>query len=350
MWLPALGLVLAFTQPEAPPIQRPGEPVLWAFEWDAPPECPSRADVIASVRSYLPELDEPPPSPSRADLRVTVSVASEGESWTASVRMSGRDGASERRFSSPACTELADAAALITAVALDPVLVARRVAEQREAAELESLQPVEPEPAEPEPIEPPAAELDESEPLGSLNLSIDDDDPEPLPPRSFELALGVFGTGAWGPATVGFGGLAGSFAAFADRWRWQLEGGWSIPRTLTLDDGRRGRVQAWWLGTRGCVVPRVGVVELPSCPGVEAGQVFAGGLPPTTNVSTASQPWVAIVVGQGLRWPFLDRLALTLEAAVLVALVRGRFTIGDETLASLTPVGFRGALGLEARF
>jgi hypothetical protein len=78
--------------------------------------------------------------------------------------------------------------------------------------------------------------------------------------------------------------------------------------------------------------------------------VFARGLPPTTNTSSASQPWVAIVVGQGLRWPFLDRLALTVEAAVLISLTRGRFTIGDETLASLTPVGFRGALGLEARF
>ncbi|HVH98289.1 MAG TPA: hypothetical protein VM869_06255 [Enhygromyxa sp.] len=345
MSLLLLGLVLGSTQPEAPQIQRPGEPVLWAFEWDAPPECPSRADVIASVRSYLPELEQPPPSPSRADLRVSVSVAIEGQDWAATVRMSGRDGTSERRFSAPACVELAEATALITAVALDPVLVARHVTQQREAAEAAS---VEPQPAR---INPPTPAPAEPEALASnSSAAFVADNPEPLPPRTFQLGVGLFGTGAWGPATVGFGGLAGSFAMFANRWRWQLEGGWSIPRALTLDDGRRGRVQAWWLGTRGCVVPRLGPIELPSCPGIEAGQVFARGLPPTTNISSASQPWAAIVLGQGLRWLLHDRVALTVEAAVLVSLVRGRFRIGDQTLASITPVGFRGALGLEIRF
>jgi hypothetical protein len=336
-----LGMVLGFAEP---PIQRPGDPVLWAFEWDAPPECPGRAEVITSVRSYLPDLEDPPPSPGRADLRVIVSVTADSGGWTANVRMSGRDGASERSFSTPACTELAEAVALITAVALDPVLVARHVAEQRESASIS--QPVEP-PAEPPAVVP--AKPEPEPPDLNLDLVLSDAD-EPARPRTVKFGLGLFGTGAWGPATAGFGGLGGSFAVFAGLWRWQLEGGWSIPRTLALDDGRRGRLQAWWLGTRGCVVPKLGVVELPLCPGIEAGQVFASGLPPTTNLSNGSQPWAAIVLGQGLRWPFLDRLALTVEAAVLVSLVRGRFTIGNETFASLTPVGFRGTLGLEVRF
>jgi hypothetical protein len=333
-----LGLILGFAEP--PPIQRPGDPVLWAFEWEAPPECPSRGEVIVSVQSYLPELDDPPLSPSRADLRVVVSVTADDAGWAATVRMSGRDGASERSFSAPVCAELAEATALITAVALDPVLVARRVTEQPEAVSIEP--PAQPPPVEPEPPEPP-------EPQTDLDLVLSDPT-EPTRPRTVKFGVGLFGTGAWGPASAGFGGLAGSFAVFAGLWRWQLEGGWSIPRTLALDDGRRGRVQAWWLGTRGCVVPALRTIELPLCPGVEAGQVFARGLAPTTNVSNGMQPWAAIVLGQGLRWPFLDRLALTVEAAVLVSLVRGRFTIGDETLASLTPVGFRGALGLELRF
>lgn len=345
MWLLPLALLFGFAQSDPPPIQRPGDPVVWAFEWDAPAECPSRAEVIAAVRNYLPELDEPPPAPSRADLRVTVSIAADDAGWTASVRMSGRDGTSERRFSAPACGELADAAALITAVALDPVLVARSIAIQPELA------PTQPETIEPI-VEPPPPTVTTEEPPLESNFDLvlsTTDEPEPSR-RNVVLGVGLLGTGAWGPATTGFGGLAGHFAVFADRWRWQLEGGWSIPRTLSLADGRRGRLQSWWLGTRGCVVARVGAVELPSCPGVEAGQVFARGIAPTTNSTRERQPWAAIVVGQGLRWPFVRQLALTVEAAVLVSLVRGRFMIGDQTIASLTPIGFRGALGLEARF
>src|SRR5690606_797008 len=263
------------------------------------------------------------------------------------------DAESERRFSAPNCVELAEATALITAVALDPLLVARQVATEREASSSEHPD----EPLDNPPDAPPDDPPDDtptptvSEPTDfNFDLVLTATDEPALPPRTVELGVGVFGTGAWGPATAGFGGIAGSFAVFAERWRWQLEGGWSIPRTLALADGRRGRVQAWHLGTRGCVVPRLGAIELPVCPGVEAGMVFARGLPPTTNTLLASQPWAAVVIGQGLRWPIIPRLALTAEAAVLISLVRGRFLIGDQTLSSLTPVGFRGALGLEARF
>src|SRR5690606_5508648 len=116
MWLP-LGLILGCAQP-APSTQRPGVPVVWSFEWEAPPSCPSRAEVIDGVRSYLPEIDDPPTAPTRADLRVAVSVAADDAGWTATLRMSDRDAESERRFSAPNCVELAEATALITAVAL----------------------------------------------------------------------------------------------------------------------------------------------------------------------------------------------------------------------------------------
>jgi hypothetical protein len=355
MWRLAFGLAMILAAPEGPVaqrppvVQRPGDPVIWAFEWDAPPECPSRADVIARVQVFLPELEAPPPAPGRADLRVVVRITNDATGWTAAVSMSGREGASERRFSAPACVELAEAVALISAVALDPVLVARSVAAVSESLAPEPLAdepPVEPPSRAPQPLAP--------EPGLGLDLTLSEPD-DPASPRSVRLGVGLFGTGAWGPAATGFGGVAASFAVFRDRWRWQLEGGYAIPRTLSLADGRRGRVEAWWLGTRGCVVPRIdsrigGALELPSCPGVEAGQVFARGLPPTTNTHSESQPWAAIVIGQGLRWPFIERLALTVEAAVIVSLVRGAFVIGDRQLTSLTPVGFRGGLGLEARF
>lgn len=345
MWRLLLGLVLAPpSDPGGVAIQQPEDTVVWAFDWEAPVECPTRDDLIEAIRDYLPELDEPPSSPGRAELRMASHITHEGETWMAEVRMSGRDGNAERRFSAPACSELADAIALITAVALDPVLVARRT----ETIDLDSAEP-EPEPTEPEPIEPEPTEPEpDDDPLRGLVLT---EIPEPsLPARDFDLAIGVQGIGSWGPTETGFGGLAASFSVFAGRWRWQLDGGWWIPRTQTLADGRGGRIQGWWLGTRGCLVPRVGAVELPLCPGIEAGQVIARGIAPTTNVRGGRQAWVAIVVGPGLRWAVTDRLAITADATLLISLVRGRFLIGDEPLASTVPVGFRGALGLEIRF
>jgi hypothetical protein len=351
-WLIGL-LVAPPSEPGSVAIQQPEAAVVWAFEWEAPTECPGRDDVIAAIREYLPELDDPPITPARADLRIAASVSSEGRTWTAALRTSGREGNVERSFSAPSCTELADAVALITAVALDPVLVARRTQVIDDEPELvESIEPPKPsevpESPEPEAIVETEVPEPESDPLRGLVLT-ESADSAPLE-RDVDLGIGVQGFGAWGPTAAGFGGLAGSFAVFAGRWRWQLDGGWWAPRVQTLDDGRSGRIQGWWLGTRGCVVPRVGAVELPLCPGIEAGQAIARGIAPTTNVRGARQPWVAIVVSPGLRWAFVDRVALTLDAALLVSLVRGRFLIGDEPIASLTPVGFRGSLGLEVRF
>ncbi|MFV8754659.1 hypothetical protein ACNOYE_29280 [Nannocystaceae bacterium ST9] len=346
MWRLLIGLALA--PAGEPAIQQPDEPVVWALDWQAPVECPTRADVVAGIREYLPEIDEPASGPGRAELRLDVEVTSERGSWTAFVRASGREGNDERRFSAPACGELADAVALIGALALDPVLVARRT-QVVSASELvnEPEGPIElPEPPELD------VELDEvepePEPLRGLS-SIATPDPSPRA-RAVELGIGVQGLGGWGPIEAGFGGLAGSFAVFAGRWRWQLDGGGVFPRTPTLADGRGARIVGWWLGSRGCVVPRIGAVELPACAGVEAGQVRARGVAPTTHVRGGVQPWVALLVSPGLRWAVLDRLALTADATLLVSLVRGRFVIGDEPLASVVPIGFRGALGLEVRF
>jgi hypothetical protein len=349
-----------------------GDPVAWAFDWQAPAGCPERDTVVEAVHAYLPELDPSPPIYGSAELRVEVEIVADASAgWSARVRMSGRDGVSERRFSAPACAELGDAVALISAVALDPVLVARELA-SREAAVLDAAvseataedqentgdSRMVPDPSlQPRPdgsSDPVSAFPSSADPLG-LDLVLSDPDDPDEPPRTVELGVGVAATGAWGPAAAGFGGVMASFAVFDGRWRWQLEGGYAPPRILALDDGRRGRVQAWWLGTRGCLVPSLATrsgraIELPLCPGIEAGQVFARGLPPTTNVSRQQQPWAAVVVGQGLRWPVHEHLALTVEIAGLVALVRGRFLISDETFTTLTPVGVRGALGVEARF
>ncbi|KIG14100.1 hypothetical protein DB30_07096 [Enhygromyxa salina] len=345
-WL-ALALLLGPATPETVPVQRPGDPVTWVFEWRAPPACPGREQLIARIHEYLPQLEDPPEQAAHAMLRISAEVVVAGDTWQANVRVSGRDGDQARSFSAPSCTELADASALIAAVALDPVLAARSVALTLEPAPTSPPDPTpepdpdpDPEPQRPRP-EPPAGD---SVPTTSIVIS----EPPP-PPRNFQIGLRLQGHASYGPTTTGYAGIGGGLALFDGLWRWQLEGGWWTPRRVNLSDGRAGRFQAWWVGTRGCVVPSAGALEFPLCPGVEAGQVIGEGIEPTTNRSKARYAWVAGVLGQGLNWVITDRVALSTEATLLVPFTRGQFSIDEQALQAITPVGVRAMFGLEVR-
>lgn len=343
-WL-GLALLLGPPEPDAVEVQRPGEAVTWALEWRAPRECPSREELVRDIREYLPELEEPPEQASRATLRITAEVVASAESWSARVRVSGPDGDRERWFSAPVCSELADATALITAVALDPVLVSRRVTSWTAGPVAEPQPEPEPEP-EPKPEPEPEPEPESIVSVADLDDAVG---PSDRKPRTVELGLRVEGAGGWGPTSTGYGAIGAGFAVFEGLWRWQLEGGWWIPRTIELTDGRAGRFQAWWVGTRGCVVPSVAKLEFPLCPGVEIGQVVGQGVAPTTNTQRESYAWLAGVIGQGINWVIVERLALTAEVALLIPVTRGTFSIDGQRLQGIVPAGFRGVLGVELR-
>lgn len=336
----ALTLLLAAPAETPVEVQRPGEPVLWALEWEAPVSCPTRDDLLARVRSYLPELEEPPVEVSRARLRIEARIEPLAVDWTVRMRMSGEQGTSERSFSAASCEELTDAVALVTAVSLDPVIAAREIAGARAAAQVVETQD---EPTEPEP-EPPVEEPPE-EPASPLAVP---DDAEPVPRRDVEIALRVGGGGGFGPTATGYGALAAGVALFGPRWRWSLDGGGWLPRTVRSEQAA-GRFWGWWVGTRGCFVPRRDPVEFPLCGGFELGQVRAVGLQPALNARDASYPWVAASVGAGISWVIIDRVALVADVAGLVPVIRGDFQVGDQTLQRLAPVGVRALLGLELR-
>jgi hypothetical protein len=345
MRLALIGLVLAPAPAGEVPIQQPDAAQAWALQWSAPEACPGRDALLAGIRTYLPNLDDPPLEVGRADLRIDASVlapAAHGEAWTLRLRTSGREGESQRELEAPDCDALADAVALIAAVALDPVLVARQTREALAAAHapapdvpLAQAQVPEPEPARPE-----------SEP--SLVLA-------PLeridaPRRRVGFAASLRGGGGNGPTANAFGHVTGGFALLGARFRWQLDAGIALPRTLAIDEGRRGRVIGWSVGSDACLVTRVKVVELPICLGFEGGLVHARGLAPTANTRAQRQPWLAPRLRSGLRWSLLPRLALLLDLDLLVPLVRAGFTIGDATLTSVPALALRGGAGVELRF
>jgi hypothetical protein len=67
---------------------------------------------------------------------VIVNISVDGVDWIATVRTSGRYGASERQFPAARCIDLVNAMVLFIAINLDPVETARVIAEQTRAAEL----------------------------------------------------------------------------------------------------------------------------------------------------------------------------------------------------------------------
>lgn len=346
----ALALALLLASPALPDggvveVQRPGEPVLWALEWDAPTSCPTQAELVARIRSYLPALDEPALDVPRARLRVNARIEPLADAWSVRLSMSGEYGSSERSFAAATCDELANAVALVAAVSLDPVVVTRELAEAPPVAASDQR---------PEPDPEPEAKLEEEAELDPLVASLHEPEPEPddeieaAPARNFEIGLRVFGGGGYGPTTTAYGALGAGAALFGRLWRWSIDGGGWLPRTIR-GERAAGRFSGWWLGTRACVVPSRGKLELPLCAGVELGQARALGLAPARNVRAASYPWVAASISGGVTWVILEQVAVIVDAAALVPFVSGEFRVEDQSLQQLVPVGVRAMIGVELR-
>ncbi|MCB9611040.1 MAG: hypothetical protein H6721_02265 [Sandaracinus sp.] len=121
------------------------------FSWSAPEECPSEAVLRGEVERLLggPLGDDTP------DVRARVSRR--GESWRLRLRV-GTEG--ERRLEARTCTLLAEATALIVALAIDPVRVVETTEVRTESPS--ELAPPMASPVEGPPVEPPTETTDET--------------------------------------------------------------------------------------------------------------------------------------------------------------------------------------------
>jgi hypothetical protein len=315
------------------------------FRWDAPAECPSEVEVVAQLERLLggPVADQ-------GDRRLTAIARVRQESdgrWDLRLWTVTEDETSQRSMSGEDCVVLAEAAALLAAMAIDPSVLARgeaSAAAVEQAEQAETVEGGEPAP-EPEP-EPPAVEPPKTEPR-----------PEPPPARRqrrFIVALGA-------NAGISFGDLPGVGPivrlGVALQWphaRVELEGHYGFLRRARFEDGenigadlRHGMVVA-----RGCGVlqAREAKLEFPICGGLEAGALAGQGVG-FTMIEDGQLPWVAIDVAVGLTWVPIRRLAIGLRVEPWAALLRGRFTADDATqLWRPLPLGVRAVAGLELRF
>lgn len=339
----ALTLVQVWLLMIGPPIQRPSEGV--PLSWDAPLECPDEMALRERVHALVPDLLD---RPDAARSRVDVEVRAVPESYAATVVVRNNDGETRREFAAPNCETVTDAAALVLAVALDPVGVSIGL---RESAASEAT-PTEPTPTEPE------QSLVEPEP--PIN-----DEPVELPPaidrtavptiqdeqpRRLEVGVRVLGGGGYGPTNTGYATIGGTLALLGPRWRVELGGLWAIPRIVRVDAGVGGRFDSWAVIGRGCFAPKIRRLELPSCGGVELGSVRGFGLDELPVSGQASFWWIALAVGQGLWFSPIDRVAIGLELDLAVPLNRGVFAIETTEIQQIAPVTVRGLAGVELRW
>lgn len=331
-----------------PPVQHPaGLPTRWA----APSECPDKAALRERVDALVPGLLDAS-ALADAELQVEVEIQAGPDGYATRVWMLDDGGETRREFVARDCETAVDVSALILAVMLDPVATSVSV-QTREPSEAEVSREPEQEQeltAEPEPeptVEPePAPPVRETAPIVEVERAR-------MTSERVRLGFGlrVSGGGGYGSIAAAQATLAGGFALRGDRWRVELGGLWSIPRTARLDGGTGGgRFDAWAVFGRACFAPQVGRrdrIELPACGGIELGSVRGRGLEELPVTSRASFLWVAPALGQGVWFSPIERVGIGVELQLAVPLNRGSFAVDSIEVQRIAPVTVRALAGIE---
>jgi hypothetical protein len=338
-WVCAVGRVAtAYAATEMPPPE---------VRWTAPAECPSDAFTDALDRLLGGSSVATP-------IRVEATVERTPDGWSIRTDFdAGPDRAGQRTFQAPSCRTVTQAAALAIALAVDPGVLDRFVP----MADATPVVPVAPEvPELPEPAASTPAPSEPPLPLGPIEAArptvAPGSDARREPWSRWRGLVGVAGS-VDGGALPGPGlGVTATVGVLHRGFRGELVGArrFATQRAAEADPQVGGSFTQWWLGARGCGVPRLGRVELPLCAGLEGGRTVGRGIglpAPHTSV----QPWWAGLVDAGLAWPVRPWLALTARATLAVPLVRQDFFIaGLGVVQRVGPVQGRGTLGVELRW
>jgi hypothetical protein len=265
-------------------------------------------------------------------LAATATLAREGERFVLTLHTVQAGVAGDRALAASSCAELAEAAVLVLALAIDPDAVARidEGAAQR-VAELDSERP---------PFLTPAAQR-----------------PAIVEPaRARPWAVRADALLALGPLP---GVTAGPSLAIAYQWtrlRAELSGYWLWPREGHESDAPGSvRVSLWALRPTMCVRLLGQRVQLSGCAALELGRIHGRGLDlPIPQESQAL--WPAASLAPRLAIAAGNMVFFQLELGLVAALVRPRFVSTDGQGRALTalyeasPLAGRATLGVELRF
>lgn len=373
----------------------PGQgPVMPEVRWEAPPGCPDEASVKSQIAALLARAPSRTGQAPQVNLRVE---ALPGGRWRLDATILGREGQGRRSLEGDRCEALAEAAALLTAIAAAPELQqtgpAGPLPEQapgspvQEAPGAPAASPGAPRGptgqeaprgqgagqgtpgtrAGPKPAPASQAAGPEQAPSwepgagGELEPELPDGSGRehqpgastphrPKVPMKATLGLG---------AGIGAGALPGVSALLraavgvrGRRWAVALTQSFWLPRDLPAagDPDVGGRMWLAATGVQGCGIVGKGRVEAPLCAGVAAGVLRGRGIGDLSASYRATSAWAAATVGPSLHVRVAPRVALTLGAELLVMLTRVRFEVAQAgEVCCSAPVGGSGTLGVEVR-
>ena len=294
------------------------------LHWTAPPTCPDAAAVIAAAEALMLEHD----AALRAD---AVVVASDG-GYAMTLTIQHDDGARRLEQHAPSCDTLADLAALLLAVAADPVAVTRA-----RSPELVIVEP------------PTAPSHDTGSVTTPTAVASRDGPPRTAPrkrPSGWLRVAGIVGIAELPRIDAGIG-LTG--AIDFDAWRIEIGVAHLFAQRRSLPGYARARAElaGWNLQLRGCGELGRGAVRIGGCIGPEVGLV-TGVARDVSEKDPHASAWVAATVGPVLRWLASDRVQLHVGVDGVVALTRAHFALRDDRSRSVATGagGVRATVGI----
>ena len=354
------------------------------LEWQAPAACPDGVALRARVVDLVGEQ-----AAGQARLTARAVVRARGGRWTMALELVREGGQDRRNLADPDCRALAEAAALVIAVAIDPQagahgpvpedIPADDPADDPANSSLVPLPPGDPatgasgapDVAVPSDISAPGASdpppVIVGAPVNAPVVPVASDQDRPVPAddgsakgrgaRKLQLGLRL-GAGLGftrllpGPhAALDLGlGLEGRL------WRVELAGLFVPPvRGVAASDPRIGGVFRLGAGElRGCAMPgpRGRSLVVPLCVGLQFGAMHGRGEGSGLPVSQpARSPWVATRIGAALRWrPRNGRFGLWLGIDAIVALTQPSFvTARGVPVHEAARLGGQASVGVEVR-
>jgi hypothetical protein len=314
------------------PVTRPAAPVPVDLAWEAPSGCPDATRILGEIARLLASTE---PGPHRKRVRASAQPRRTAEGgWR--LQLVVRDdsgGTAKRTLASRSCTAIADATALIVAIAIDPTI-------QVSAAPADAA----PEPAPPVPAG--------SRPAPSMAAELSVEKPAPTPASRTRFAAGVFGMGRQGVLPGVAAGAGFSLAGLVGRWRLDLSAGYVLPKDVyaASTPAAGARLWQWWLALAPCRVPQRRSLEFPLCAGIEGGALHGRGIGAAVAPTDGRQPWLALTASAGTVWLVGEDLGIFVSAAAVLAVLRPAFDLGSEPVHRTPVFSGRVTLGAEWRF
>jgi hypothetical protein len=322
---PAVGVAAALASIVAATAARAQAPT-FTLRWDAPTaDCPDEAYVRGAVQQLLGEDNH---AAARVEVHAQVERVAEGV-WREHLTTLRDGAAGERVVEASSCKSLADATALIVALAIDPERVEGGAPPPSASASEPKLKPA-PMPVAPSPEQAPAQGAT-FRPSHFAVFAAFSGDLGTLPQAAYGFHLGgalllpdarleAYGAfwpsqHAHDPLTPGFGG------------------------DVFLADG----------GVRACWIPLRGRFAFAACPGLELGVLHGQGtgvLSPQRNDGI----WFAATALARITWRIAPSWALFLDASVAVPFERDEFAVDQQTIYQAAAVEGRASAGPELQF